>query len=56
MDVVSLRDRVAADVGLAEVMGAQPDVYDSLCIHMVAVGENAGYLTRVTIVCGKNGC
>ena len=45
--MVSLRDRVAAGVGLAEAMGEQPDLYDSLCIHMVEVGENAGNLDTV---------
>jgi type II secretory pathway component PulF len=42
-----LRERVAAGAGLADAMRDQPEVYDSLCIQMVEVGENSGTLDRV---------
>ncbi len=45
--LLMLRDRVAAGSSLAEAMREQPEVYDSLSIHMVEVGENSGTLDVV---------
>lgn len=42
-----LRERVSAGSSLAEAMRDQPDVYDSLCVQMVEVGEYSGTLDRV---------
>jgi general secretion pathway protein F len=42
-----LRERVAAGSSLAEAMRDQPDVYDTLCVQMVDVGESAGNLDVV---------
>lgn len=42
-----LRDRVAAGAGLAEAMAEQPEVFDSLSVRMVEVGENSGTLEAV---------
>ena len=39
-----LRDRVASGSSLAEAMGEQPQVFDDLCINIVAVGADAGTL------------
>lgn len=45
--LAQLRDRVAAGTSLTEAMREQPLVFDSLTIHMVEVGENAGNLDVV---------
>jgi general secretion pathway protein F len=45
--LMMLRERVAAGCSLAEAMREQPDVYDTLCIQMVDVGENSGTLDVV---------
>jgi type II secretory pathway component PulF len=45
--LLMLRERVAAGSSLAEAMREQPDVYDTLCIQMVDVGENSGTLDVV---------
>src|SRR5262245_38045271 len=42
-----LHERVCAGVSLAEAMAEQPLVFDSLCVHMVEVGENSGNLEDV---------
>lgn len=42
--IMLLRDHVAAGGSLAEAMGRQPALYDSLCLSIVEVGENAGTL------------
>jgi general secretion pathway protein F len=45
--LLMLRERVAAGGSLAEAMREQPDVYDTLCVQMVDVGENSGTLDVV---------
>ena len=45
--LVQLRERVAGGASLAEAMADQPDVFESLCVHMVEVGENSGTLETV---------
>ena len=45
--LLQLRDRVAAGSSLAEAMREQPDIFDSLTVHLVEVGENAGTLQQV---------
>jgi type II secretory pathway component PulF len=47
MALLQLRERVSAGVGMAEAMAEQPAVFDSLCVHMVEVGENTGTLESV---------
>ncbi|MBI1335794.1 MAG: hypothetical protein GC164_02400 [Phycisphaera sp.] len=42
--ILLLRDHVAAGGGLADAMSKQPLLFDSLCISIVEVGENAGTL------------
>jgi len=42
-----LKERVASGASLAEAMAEQPDVFESLCVHMVEVGENSGTLETV---------
>jgi general secretion pathway protein F len=42
-----VRERVSAGSGLAEAMREQPDIYDTLCVQMVEVGENSGTLDVV---------
>ncbi|QNN23145.1 type II secretion system F family protein [Planctomycetales bacterium ZRK34] len=39
-----IRDRVASGVSLAEAMREHPIVFDTLCISIIEVGENAGTL------------
>jgi type II secretory pathway component PulF len=45
--LLMLRERVSAGSGLAEAMREQPNVYDTLCVQMVEVGENSGTLDVV---------
>lgn len=45
--LAQLRDKVSAGTSLAEAMREQSAVFDSLTIHMVEVGENAGNLDVV---------
>lgn len=45
--MLMLRDRVASGSSLKDAMAEQPLVFDSLCINMVEVGENAGNLDVV---------
>jgi type II secretory pathway component PulF len=45
--LMSVRDRVAAGVSLADAMAERPDVFDRASIHLVEVGENAGNLEHV---------
>jgi type II secretory pathway component PulF len=42
-----LRERVAAGSTLADGMREQPEVFDTLTVHMVEVGENSGTLDVV---------
>lgn len=42
-----LRDRVNGGLGLAEAMAEQPEVFDTLSVRMVEVGENSGTLEAV---------
>lgn len=42
--LLTLRDRVAAGVSLAEAMREQPDVFDVLCVSVTEVGESTGTL------------
>ncbi len=45
--LLELRDRVAAGSSLAEAMRVQSDVFDSLSVCMVEVGERGGHLDDV---------
>ena len=45
--LLSLHDRVAAGVSLADAMRQQPQVFDAITISMTEVGENAGTLDQV---------
>lgn len=45
--LLALRERVAAGYSLAEAMREQPDVFDTLSVQMVEVGENSGTLDVV---------
>jgi type II secretory pathway component PulF len=45
--LLAVRDQVAAGSSLAEAMRQRPDVFDTLSIHLVDVGENAGTLEQV---------
>jgi len=45
--VMHLKDEVASGVPLAQAMGNQPEVFDSLCVKMVEVGENTGNLDGI---------
>lgn len=45
--MLTVRDQVAAGSGLAEAMRQRPDVFDTLSVHLVEVGENAGTLEEV---------
>jgi type II secretory pathway component PulF len=42
--ILLLRDHVAAGGSLVEAMGLQPELFDSLALSIVEVGENAGTL------------
>jgi len=42
--ILLVRDHVAAGGSLAEAMQQQPELFDSLCINIIEVGENAGTL------------
>ncbi len=42
-----VRDRVTAGAGLAEAMAEQPQVFDTLAVRMVEVGEASGSLDHV---------
>ncbi len=42
--VIHLKDNVSSGRPLAESMSRQPEVFDTLCIKMVEVGENTGNL------------
>jgi type II secretory pathway component PulF len=41
-----LRERVAAGESLAQAMAAQPHVFDTMCINLAQVGEDAGNLDQ----------
>ena len=45
--LIAVRDKVAAGSSLAGALREWPDVFDSLSIHLVEVGENAGTLEQV---------
>lgn len=45
--IALLQERVASGNSLAEAMADQPEIFESLCVHMVEVGENAGTLESV---------
>ncbi len=42
--LLMLRDQIASGKSLAEAMGQQPMVFDSLCVSIVEVGQNSGSL------------
>jgi type II secretory pathway component PulF len=45
--LLAVRERVAAGSSLGEAMRDQPEVFDDLCVQMVAVGEDSGTLEVV---------
>lgn len=45
--LLGVRDRVAAGSSLAEALAERPDLFDSVSVHMVEVGENSGTLEAV---------
>jgi len=45
--LMTVRDRVSAGHSLADAMRDRPDVFDSLSVHLVEVGQNAGTLDEV---------
>jgi len=45
--LLAVRDRVAAGSGLAAALRERPDIFDTLSVHLVEVGENAGTLEQV---------
>lgn len=45
--ILGVRDRVAAGSSLAEALAERPDVFDSLSVHLVEVGETSGTLDEV---------
>ena len=42
--VIHLKDEVSSGKPLADAMGNQPEVFDTLCLKMVEVGESTGSL------------
>lgn len=45
--ILIVRDRVLSGASLAEAMAEQPEVFDTLAVRMVEVGEASGSLDRV---------
>lgn len=45
--LMTMRERVAAGVSLADAMREQPLLFDDLCVSMVEVGERSGKLDEV---------
>jgi len=46
-NLLHLKDDVSSGISLAEAMSRQPDVFDTLCVKMVEVGENTGNLDEI---------
>lgn len=42
--LLSVREQVAAGVGLAQALRTRPDLFDPLSIHLIEVGEDSGNL------------